>query len=141
MKDSTLHQIYARCEKNVRRETCSFEDLQISFWLVFHNSDIFSFIHKKRFNEKQKFNFLAEIYEIRKKSYETKLFISKRSTTLALNIFSYELYLLFINEKCYYKSFWFPKKLYDMQKTSNYKCRIEKTFSSVSKNHETRKFV
>ena len=38
------------------------------FWLFFHKSYTFSFIHQKRFYENQKFNFPDKIYEILKKS-------------------------------------------------------------------------
>ena len=60
-----VHEIYARFEKNVGKVNFSFQkDLQISFWLFFHKSYIFSFIHWKSFSENQKFNFAAKIYKI-----------------------------------------------------------------------------
>ena len=38
MKNFILHQIYARYEKNVTWENCSFQkDLQITLWLFFRN--------------------------------------------------------------------------------------------------------
>ena len=49
---------------------------------------VISFIDRKRFHKNQKFNFLDKIYEILKKCYVIKNFISKRSITLALTIFS-----------------------------------------------------
>ena len=68
MKNSIMHQIYARYEKNVKKENCLFQkDLQISFRLFSYKSYIFSFNHQKQFYENQKFNFPAKIYEIRKK--------------------------------------------------------------------------
>ena len=45
------------------------------------------FIHQKRFSKNQNLNFSPKIYEIRKKFYETKLFIIKRSTNLLMAIF------------------------------------------------------
>ena len=50
-----------------------------------------SFIYKKRFSKNQKFHFLAKIYELRKKCWETKLFFLKRSTNVPMTIFSYEI--------------------------------------------------
>ena len=67
----------------------------------------FDFIHKEHFCKNKKFNFSAKIYEIRKKCRKIKLFIFKKSKNL---IFSYELYLLFIDEKRY------EKKTLDFQK-------------------------
>ena len=56
MKNSILHQIYARHEKNVIKKNCSLEkDLKINFRLFFHKNYIFSFVHQKRFYENQKF--------------------------------------------------------------------------------------
>ena len=46
------------------------------------------FIHQKRFFHYQIFNFSTKIYEIWKKCWGTKFFISKGSTTLVLIIFS-----------------------------------------------------
>ena len=55
-------------QKNVGKDNCSLEkDLQIGSWLFFHESYIFSFVHRKRFYKNQKFNFPAKIYEIWKK--------------------------------------------------------------------------
>ena len=52
MHNSILHQIYARYEKNIGKDNCWLQkDLQISSWLLFHESYIFSFIHEKRFYE------------------------------------------------------------------------------------------
>ena len=66
MKNSILHRIYARYEKNVRKKNCSLrKDLQISFCLFFNKSYIFSFLHQKRLYENQKLNFAAKIFEIR----------------------------------------------------------------------------
>ena len=55
MKNSILHQIYDKYEKNVKNTN------------YFFISYIFSFIHQKHFYENQKLNFLTKIYEIRKK--------------------------------------------------------------------------
>ena len=41
-------------------------DLRISFWLFFHESYIFSFIHQKHFFINQKLNFSAKIYDTEK---------------------------------------------------------------------------
>ena len=68
MKNSILYQICAKYEKkNVKKQNWPFQkDLQISFRLFFHKSDIFSLIHQKRFCENKNFHFPAKIYEIRK---------------------------------------------------------------------------
>ena len=64
-------------------------------------SNVSGFIHKKQLCRNKKFNFPAKIYKTRQKCQETKFIISKRSTNLVLSIFSYKLYLLFINGKYY----------------------------------------
>ena len=45
MKNSILHQIYARYEKNVKEENRSFKkDLQVIYRVFLHKSNIFSFV-------------------------------------------------------------------------------------------------
>ena len=49
-----------------------------------------------------KFHFPVKLYEIRKKSYDTKLFTTYRITSLNQDIFSYEMYTFLFKLKKYF---------------------------------------
>ena len=75
-------------EKNVKIGNFSFrKDLQISSHLFFHKSYTFSFIHQKRFHEKQIFNFLPQNIRETEKILRNKIVYFKKSTVLVMNIF------------------------------------------------------
>ena len=89
LKNSIFLPKYMRYGKNVENEICLFQKhLQIKLGLFFHKNYTFSFIYLKCVCENQKFKFPAKIYGIRIKCQGTKMFISKRSTTLVHTIFS-----------------------------------------------------
>ena len=65
-------------KKILGKQNCLFQiNLQIRFWLFFHKTNIFSFIHQKVFLENHKFNFPAKIYEIRKKFLKSILYFQR----------------------------------------------------------------
>ena len=74
------------------------------------------------------FNFSVKIYERWIKCQQTKLFIYKRFTILVLTIFSWELRLLFITEKCYSKNkkFIFPPKYMSYGKLKKKICSFQR---------------
>ena len=84
MKNSILHQTYARYEKNIKNQNCSFlKNSQTSSWIFFDKRYLF-INSSKTLIWKLKIQFSRQSIEDAEKSCETKLFISKRSTTICL---------------------------------------------------------
>ena len=70
MKTEKFHFAPNLCgvRKKVREKNCSFRKaLQMSFYLFFYRSYLFSFIPQKHLSINQKFKFPAEIYKTQKK--------------------------------------------------------------------------
>ena len=90
MKNFIFHQIYARYEKNFRKENCPFEkDLLISLWLLFLKSYIFSYMHQKRFHENRKFNFVLKICEIQKMLGNKNFYFKKSLENFFIEVISF----------------------------------------------------
>ena len=81
MKNYILHQIYAKYKTNVENENCSFQkDLQINFYFFIR---VISFnLRIKNVFMKLKNSFVCQNIQGTERIKETKLFTSKRSTTL-----------------------------------------------------------
>ena len=60
-----MRQIYEGYDKNFSKQNSSFQkDLQIYYVLFFHRRYTLPFIHQKRGNQNQNFNFPARIYDM-----------------------------------------------------------------------------